>query len=368
MKCPRPLIDVTDLYHPHQDFGDNFDLVLPYALSDEIDLRAVVLDCTQRFREAYADHPDPQYRDAHGPREPGFIPVHQLNYLFDRTVPAGVGPFTPLKSPDDAAEGTSRFQSGGIELILRTLREATEPVDIAVFSSCRAVAAAFNREPQLFRERVERLHLSVGGAPHGYWEWNVMLDPHAFVCLLRSGLPINLFPCATQMGPFDRGQQNTFWSLPDLHWMAALNPGLRRYLVYGLQRLNRVDYFGAMEHDWPGIESPESYLGLHGMHHNVWETAVWMEITGRKLVRRRRGGARLLRPEQITETDTAVPYEMRPVTLEVKADGQFHATPGPEDSPTRLYFRADPVAHEAALREALPALYASFRPALVSSK
>ena len=76
-----PLIDVTDLYHPHQDFGDNFDLLLPYALADEIDLRAVVLDCTQRFREARADHPNPDYRDFHGPRDPGFVPVLQLNYL-----------------------------------------------------------------------------------------------------------------------------------------------------------------------------------------------------------------------------------------------------------------------------------------------
>ena len=35
-----PVIDCTDLYHPHQDVGDNFDLVLPYALNEEIDLRA----------------------------------------------------------------------------------------------------------------------------------------------------------------------------------------------------------------------------------------------------------------------------------------------------------------------------------------
>jgi len=37
-----PVIDCTDLYRPHQDVGDNFDLVLPYALSNEIDLRGVV--------------------------------------------------------------------------------------------------------------------------------------------------------------------------------------------------------------------------------------------------------------------------------------------------------------------------------------
>ena len=35
-----PVIDTTDLYHPHQDCGDNRDLIVPYALP-EIDLRAV---------------------------------------------------------------------------------------------------------------------------------------------------------------------------------------------------------------------------------------------------------------------------------------------------------------------------------------
>jgi len=61
-----PVIDVTDLYHPCQDIGDNFDLITAYALP-EIDLRAVILDCTDEWRS--------------GSRlDPGFIPVTQLNY------------------------------------------------------------------------------------------------------------------------------------------------------------------------------------------------------------------------------------------------------------------------------------------------
>lgn len=59
-----PVIDVTDLYHPCQDIGDNFDLITAYALP-EIDLRAVILDCTDEWRS--------------GSRlDPGFIPVTQL--------------------------------------------------------------------------------------------------------------------------------------------------------------------------------------------------------------------------------------------------------------------------------------------------
>ncbi len=49
-----PVIDVTDLYHPYQDVGDNFDLVAAYALP-EIDLRAVILDAHDSFRKAVSD-------------------------------------------------------------------------------------------------------------------------------------------------------------------------------------------------------------------------------------------------------------------------------------------------------------------------
>ena len=45
-----PVIDSTDLYHPPQDPGDNVDLIMPFALP-EIDLRAVILDATEEFRQ-----------------------------------------------------------------------------------------------------------------------------------------------------------------------------------------------------------------------------------------------------------------------------------------------------------------------------
>jgi hypothetical protein len=79
-----PLIDVTDLYHPHQDVGDNFDIIAAYALP-EIDLKAVILDSTEKYR-----------RDGNG-RDAGFIPVLQMNTLFDRDVPCATTPYTALR-------------------------------------------------------------------------------------------------------------------------------------------------------------------------------------------------------------------------------------------------------------------------------
>jgi len=164
-----PLIDVTDLYHPPQDPGDNLDLIAAYALP-EVDLRAVVLDCTAAFRKPEADFPGLP-PDPSGPRDPGFIPVTQLNCIFNRAVPCAAAPFQTMKSPQDKMLDAPAFQQQGVELILKTLRESPEPVQIVCFGSARPVAVAFNREAKLFRNKLKRLHLCAGASDPGYVEW-----------------------------------------------------------------------------------------------------------------------------------------------------------------------------------------------------
>ncbi len=72
----KPVIFITDLYHPYQDPGDNVDIILPYALP-EVDLKAVIFDVTDEYRQPICPNNDK------GPREPGFIPIAQLNYIFN---------------------------------------------------------------------------------------------------------------------------------------------------------------------------------------------------------------------------------------------------------------------------------------------
>ena len=178
-----PVIDTTDLYHPPQDPGDNFDLVAAYGLP-EVDLKAVILDATEKYR-----------RPPQGPRDPGFIPVLQLNSIFGRNVPCGTTPYQPMKSPGDKMLNAPAFQQLGIELLLETLRRSTDKVEITIFGSARPVAVAYNRDPELLRRHISRIHLCAGASSPDFLEWNVLLDPHAIVCLLRSDLPIAIYPC-----------------------------------------------------------------------------------------------------------------------------------------------------------------------------
>ena len=318
---PVPVIDVTDLYHPHQDVGDNFDILAAYALP-EIDLRAVILDCTEPFRQPVAKDPGPGlFPDARGPREPGFIPVWQLNFIFGRNVPCATIPFSRMKSPGDKMLDAPPFQQQGIELILKTLRESAEPVHIVSFGSARAVAVAYNREPELFQKKLARLHLCAGGssppAPN-YIEWNVALDPQAIVCLLRSDLPIALYPDAANNAgdkgygvfspAFSYDEHNTYWKLPDLRFIPQMDAPLRRYLEYAFSRSSRVDFLRALEVDGPPLDE-----ALLAKEHYVWETAVWICLSGRKLVKRADGTYRLVPAEQVPADRQSAPQRTPPL-------------------------------------------------------
>ncbi len=96
-----PVIVITDLYFPSQDIGDNLDLLNPYLLPG-IELKAILLDCHNEFRNKIALNVSKGlYPDPDGPRDPGYSSIEQLNYIFDKNIPYGVGPFTPMKSKDD---------------------------------------------------------------------------------------------------------------------------------------------------------------------------------------------------------------------------------------------------------------------------
>ena len=352
-----PVIDITDLYHPAQDPGDNFDLITPYALP-EIELKAVILDCTDRYRRPYADKTNPSYDDPAGHRDPGFIPVTQLNALFGRDVPCAVGPYTPMKHPEDCMTDLPPFQQKGIELLLRTLRENASKVEVVSFGSARPLAVAYNRDPQLMRRKIRRVHLCAGSAPAGFIEWNVQLDPHAFVRVLRSDLPVALYPCGNEKDAWGMGQYNTFWKLPNLAFIRDMVPGLQRYLAYAFEAQNRVDFLAALEE-----EVSKAILDrMAARSHCVWETAIWMHVANRQLIKRNQEMYRLIPGAEITGTDTVLPDALLPCTFSVRDDGAFDFSPVKKSHSTKaIYFRRDPEALQRALQEALPALYASYR-------
>jgi hypothetical protein len=178
------------------------------------------------------------------------------------------------------------------------------------------------------------------------------------VRLLRSDLPIAIYPCATQAGPFAYGPHNCFWKLENLQFVRDMDPRLRRYLAFAFGATNRVDFLRAMEEDPP----EDLWPSICTRPHNVWETGVWMQVANRRLVQRTDGSYRIVPASDVRADDKVLPNELRPCRVDVRDNGGF--TFELTDAPTNfwIYDRGDPATNERALREALPALYREFKP------
>lgn len=212
-----PVLYCTDLYHPHADPDDHFDLASLYALPTA-DIRGVILD----------DGTEQNKRS-------GRIPIEQLNAITGRNVPFALGLGRKLNHPlDKALDGDPKFQQG-VTLILDTLRTASSPVTIIIVGSARDVVAAYNREPDLFRAKLGRILAFMGEASTPDLEHNVLLDKHAFVGLMRSGLPIYWVPCFDG-GLWKNHGHASYWQATQGELLRYASPELIQYFIYALEK------------------------------------------------------------------------------------------------------------------------------------
>jgi hypothetical protein len=202
-----------------------------------------------------------------------------MNRITGRSVPAVIGLSDPLKSPDDKAlNQQSQFQ-GGVELIVQTVRASARPVCIATLGSVRDVVCAFNRDPELFRTNVAMVVAFIGEASDPkFQEYNVGLDPQAFVGLMRSGLAVYWVPC------FDGGLwQNrghaSFWRANHRALLERAVPEVIQYFIYAREK-ETSEPLAFLSRP---VE-PERQARLFAGTRNLWCAAVLGVMSGREVV------------------------------------------------------------------------------------
>ncbi|WP_294588040.1 hypothetical protein [uncultured Bacteroides sp.] len=366
-----PVVVITDLYHPFQDPGDNMDLIMGFGLPD-VDLKAVLLDITDAFRKPIADHPT-LWKDPRGPREAGIIPVEQLSYIFNKKVPYGIGPLSMMKSEEDKMDYLPPYEQEAIHILLKVLNESKEPIEVLSFGSARILAVAYNRNPQLLKKKIHKIHLSAGTASSNYepgsdagansipgGEWNVALDVFAFNRILKSDLPVAIYPCAGKDGGFIKDCNNTYWQLPDMEFTKQMNPQLQHYLSFAFNQKLQVDFLRAMDADYPTNIDISSYPKPF----HVWESAIWLNATQKAIICNSKGEYRLVKRSKVGKRDRVIGNELRYCTFdEIRDDGRFRFSYTDKTSGCKeMYYRADMEENEKALQKVIPELYISISP------
>ena len=303
-KTKIPVIYCTDLFHPHDDPDDHFDLASLYAIP-ELEIKAVILD-----------------QGAKQETKPGRIAVEQLNHLTSRKVPWAIGLSRELTRPSDAGlDEPPRYQAG-VELILSVLEKSPSPVTLITVGSLRDVAAALNRKPALFAEKVARLFVFIGDAQGAFREYNVTLDPHAYVRVMNSGLPVYWVPC------FDGGiwkneaGHASYWQARHAELLADVSPPVMNYLIFALLRQPPDDPIGFLHESRPDSEK----LKVLADQRNLWCSAVFPFVADRKYVLRE-GRCLSVAERNLRKGDQpAAIFTFQPV--KVKVDGKGVETCG----------------------------------------
>ena len=185
-------------------------------------------------------------------------------------------------------------EQAGIELVLDVLRASPTPVVISTVGSARVLTAAFNREPELVRAKVHSVLLNAGATGGTKIEWNVGLDPAAYVGLWRSGLPIHWYPCATERSAFNPDhERGTYWKAKHEDLFRDLPDDLRGWIAYGFSGSARGDIIRAMREMGRGAVWENILAGSR----NLWATASLVMAAGRVLAKTP-GGWRFVRESE----------------------------------------------------------------------
>jgi hypothetical protein len=340
-----PVIYGTDLFHPHEDPDDHFDLATLFALP-ELEVRAILLD--QGDRQL---------------KRPGAIPLRQMARLTGRQTPSAIGLGRKLAGPsDDGRAEPAQFQAA-VELLLKVLRESPDPVTVIMAGSVRDVCAAWNRQPALLRQKVGRLYLNIGAAIDGTREYNVDLDPMAYCGLLRSGLPIYLCFCMPMDSKAPEAAYSTFWRFRQSEVLETAPTGLQNFFVYALQRpapadLDPIEALKANLRPWRPL--------VWEMDRNMWCTAPFLHAAGRSV--RKANGVWTAAPALEPGAPSEPLFTFVPARVEVDEAGRTKKFLDAPDPNVQLFKVVAPGSYGEALRDCLRGLLRSFPPSVTPTR
>ena len=271
-KGPKiPVLHVTDLFRPHMDPDDHWDLACIYALAyrGDIDLKGVLID-----------YP-PQNRKGHNP---DMMAVAQMNWVCGIFAPVAVGSPLPLKSRNDIQTNASSTDHHGVQMVLDILRKSPQPVVINILGSSRDVAIAGKRDPDLFAAKCAAIYLNAGtGSPKmslaSKLEYNVTLDKFAYAAIFDLPCPVYWMPCFEEMESRTKQvvrEYGTHYRFRQDEILPHLSEMVQNYFAYMFGRYT--------DHNWlhylKGKNDKALLSKVGSMYRHMWCTGGFLHAAG----------------------------------------------------------------------------------------
>ncbi len=254
-------IHETDLYRPHGDPDDHWDLACQYALHKL---------GKHRLAGIMIDMPPSWQKDGW---QPDVLAVAQMNRITDSYVPIGIG------APDDAPD----IETGGSKLLIDTLRNAPEKVTVHIVGSSRDVAVALKKEAALFEEKCAGIYLNAGsGIENGILEWNVALDPSSYSTIFSAKCPLYWMPCFERAPDLNKGedmvvgQYGTFYRFTMGDILPRLSTAVQNYFLSMLNRETSSQWLKALEQE----VNPDLLVKFSRLPRNMWCTGGFFHAVG----------------------------------------------------------------------------------------
>ena len=335
-----PLIHVTDLFHPHGDPDDHFDLAVVYALSlrGAVELRGVVIDYPPDFRAG----------------DPAVVAVAQMNRLTGQSVPVSIGTSLRLKSRRDALADAPVPETAAARFICEQLRAAARPTALVCVGNAADIVLAALREPALFRAKCAGVYLNSGSAHDNpaspqQLEFNVRLDPAAYAAMFDLPCPLFWFPCWHTTEQRQSGTDGSFYWLPHAEALAGVSAGLANYFAYMFGKSSAPKWLRAMK----AMPPAETWAGILQVKRGMWSTASQLAAVGLTVTE----GGEIV---SAAEAESAAVFVVTPVQAACADDGR--TTWQRADAPTGHWMLSvtDPARYPAAMTRAVAALFKAF--------
>jgi len=341
---PIPMVHATDLYRPHNDPDDHWDLACVYALIHKgaFDLKGVLID-----------FPPPDR-----PWDPDVMAVAQMNYLTGSAVPVLIG--SPRSSvPAEAA--TMQSDLAGVRGLLDILRRSPRPVAINIVGSTRDVALASKLEPRLFASKCAAVYLNAGsGSPDrakaAKLEYNVSLDPASYAAIFQLPCPVYWMPCFEYAaGDFSVGEWGTLYKFRHDDVLPALSGHLQNYFAlmyrHGEAAGGSQTKTGS-KWDWlHSLNGPKDTAMLAKqapLFRSMWCTGGFLHAAGLTVSRDGRILPRTVNADPVFTFD--------PVRVTCSPGGVTEWTPDPSATNRYIYHVRDLKSYERAMTSALKSL------------